>query len=408
MNRFCQSITALLLLVSLTDGRSDLLEDRDDGSPQITLGASIEALYWAADSPSPSLVKFTGDDFFSPRLSVSVDSLLSSQWYFHATGRIDRGFDVADRPDGQARLDEIFLRYRPFGDGRLNLQAGKSPTIFGSWVGQHDFYDDAFLLAPLPYSQLIGVGVQNPASLSPESISARAAGTAPGIFETRKRAWGSTIWGPAYSSGLSAFGSLEKFDYAFEIKNVSLGSHPVEWDLQEGDFDSPTFSTRIGYRPDAAWAFGLSASRGPYLDPSAERLLPNGFDRGDLPHTLVGIDARWAHRDFIFSGELMASEFETLRAGDLRSLSWYLQARWKAAPGVWVASRFGQTLNNDVQGIDGRSIDWSPDLWRAEVSMGWRITPDLLFKGQFAYNHTNSRLEGPGERLVGLGFGWRY
>ena len=137
-------------------------------------------------------------------------------------------------------------------------------------------------------------------------------------------------------------------------------------------------------------------------------MLPSGVDRGDLAHTLVGVDARWAHRDLILSAELLASEYETLEAGDLHSLSWYVQARWKAAPGVWLAGRFGQILNNEANGPNGTGVEWSPDQWRAEVSLGWRITPDILVKGQYAFTHTDGEATGPGEHVVGLGAGWRF
>jgi len=48
-------------------------------------------------------------------------------------------------------------------------------------------------------------------------------------------------------------------------------------------------------------------------------LLPPGTDRGDLDQTSLGLDVRWAHHDWIISGEVVVSEFETLAAGDLRT-----------------------------------------------------------------------------------------
>ncbi|MDB4547599.1 hypothetical protein N9Z80_05360, partial [Akkermansiaceae bacterium] len=200
------------------------------------------------------------------------------------------------------------------------------------------------------------------------------------IFRAPKENWASTIWGPSYSTGLSLIGAEGKFDYAFEVKNSGLSSLPDQWDPSLGDFDDPTFTARLGYRSDAAWALGLSFSRGPYLEPEGEKFLPAGMDRGDLPQTVIGLDARWAHRDLIISGEIIASEYETLEVGDLRSLSYYLQARWKAAPGLWLAGRFGQTFHNSADGPGGTSLEWAPDHWRAELSAGYRFTPDLLVK----------------------------
>ncbi len=376
--------------------------------PNWSLTTSLESVFWAGDTPAPGLLKQRGETAWAPRLSLSLDAMWSAHWYLHATARLDRGFDAVDRPDGEFRLDELILRYRPWGDDRLNLQIGKFPTVVGSWVSQHDFYDDAFLLPPLPYGQIIGIGVESPASVTAERLQQRAERTRPGIYETAKRGWGSTIWGPSYSSGLAVFGSHGTFDYAFELKNAALSAHPTEWNPESEHFDSPTYSARLGYRPNAAWSFGISASQGPYLNADAEELLPAGMDRGDLTHSLVGFDARWAHRDLILSAEVIAIEYETLEVGDLRSLSWYLQARWKAAPGIWLGGRFGQILNDEADVPGGRSEEWTPDIWRAEVSLGWRVTPDILVKGQYAFTHTDGGVPGPGEHLAGMGIGWRF
>lgn len=373
-----------------------------------SLKGEVETTFYQVDGPSPSLLKFSDGGFLQTRFSLSFDLRPSEFFYFHSRARIDRGFDPGDNPDGALRLDEVFLRYRPFGDARLNLQLGKSATVFGNYVSRHDFHDDPFLVAPLPYGEILGVAVRNPAGNSLSNIAGRASGRLPGVFNSPKRNWASAIWGPAYTSGVSIFGAFEKFDYALEIKNVEAGAHPNQWDASAEDFDSPTIAGRLGYRPNATWNFGASWSRGPYLNPEADRFLPVGTDRGDLPHTMFGVDARWARGDVIFSGEAIFNRYERLSGEDLESLSWYLQARWKAAPGFWLATRLGQTLNNEVSGLSGERLPWSPDLLRAELAAGWRVTPDLLLKTQYSYTKSSGGLEGPGSNLFGFGVGWRF
>ncbi|MDB4411187.1 porin family protein, partial [bacterium] len=303
---------------------------------------------------------------------------------------------------------EWMLRFRPHGNNRLNIQFGKSATIFGNWVPQHEFHDDPFLLAPLPYSQITGIHPRVPGAISQAAIAGRVSVYGNSIFRAPKENWASTIWGPSYSTGLSLIGAEGKFDYAFEVKNSGLSSLPDQWDPSLGDFDDPTFTARLGYRSDAAWALGLSFSRGPYLEPEGEKFLPAGMDRGDLPQTVIGLDARWAHRDLIISGEIIASEYETLEVGDLRSLSYYLQARWKAAPGLWLAARFGQIFHNSADGPGGTSLEWAPDHWRAELSAGYRFTPDLLVKAQYSYTQATGDPAGFANHLAGLGVGWKF
>jgi hypothetical protein len=371
-----------------------------DSPVQVDFRPSLEAVLWAGESPQAALLTTDDEVFFAPRLLLDVDAAIGDQWFFHASPRVDRGFDPGDRPDGDIRLDEILLRWRANDDQSLNFQIGSFPSVFGAWSGQHGFFDDPFLLAPLPYSQIIGIHTRDPAAISPAAISNRAAGTAPPVSAMAKDNWASMLWGPGYSTGAAVFGATSRFDYAFELKNSALSAHPDSW--PELDFAYPTFTGRLGYRPDAAWAFGLSASRGSWLERDVA-----GVDRDDLIQQTLGLDVRWAYRDLIISGELITSQFDTPAAGDLRVTSGFVQARWKVSPGFWLAARFGQMLANDATGPAGTDVSWQPDVYRMEIGAGWRVTPGVLLKTTYALTRTDDDPVA-GEHLWGTGIGWRF
>ena len=72
-----------------------------------------------------------------------------------------------------------------------------------------------------------------------------------------------------------------------------------------------------------------------------------------------------------------------------------------------MAGRFGQTINNEAQGPNGEEVEWSPDIWRVGVAIGWRVTPELLLKTE--YNFT--QLDDPtvdDQNLFGLGVNYRF
>jgi hypothetical protein len=342
---------------------------------------------------------------FAPRFTLDANVSAADRWFLHAKARADRGFDPGDQPDGEVRLDELSLRWRISDAPRLDFQIGKYATVFGAWPAQSDFFDDPFLLAPLPYSQIIGINPRSPAAMTPGAITARNYGLAPAFSTLPKENWTSMIWGQDYATGAGVSGSTEHLDYAVEIKNNGLSAHPDSW--SEINFSDPALTARLGYRPDASWAFGVSASRGTWMEKEASPLLPGGVDRGDFMRNSVGIDARWAHHDLIVSGEVIASEYETPDAGDLRAVSWYLQTRWKASPGVWLAARFGQTLANEADIPGGTDATWQPDVWRAEIGAGWRVSPDVLIKAGYSFTHADGDPEA-GEHLLGTGIGWRF
>lgn len=368
-----------------------------DGTFQIDIRPSLEAVIWSGDTPAPALLGYDDDAFFAPRFSLDVDAAAGEHFTFHSSTRWDRGFDAGSAPDGELRIDEAFLRWRAFDDQRLNFQVGKYASFFGAWSGQHDFFDDPFLLAPLPYSQLLGVSPTAPGS--PLNTGGPGGGAVP-LSLLSKDNWASMIWGAGYGIGGGAFGSTEHFDYALEVKNSALSSHPDAW--QEINFSHPTVTARVGYRPDATWAFGLSASRGSWPEVNAV-----GVDRDDLIQNSLGLDVRWARHDWIVSGEMMLTEFETASSGDLQAASWFVQARYKVSPGVWLAARIGQMLANEATGPGGLPFGWQSDVWRAEIGGGWRIRPNVLLKAGYTFTHTE---DDPiaGEHLWGTGIGWRF
>lgn len=400
-----KALAFLILTAAPTFAQDGFSFGSENGPFRLNLRPSVEAVVWSGDTPAPALIDSTGHTFFAPRFSMATDATAGEHLFLHTTTRWDNGFDPVSDGQGEVRLDEAFLRWSVYDDQRLNFQIGKFPSVFGAWSGQHDFFDDPFLLAPLQYSQIIGVNTRSPDANTPESIRARADGSAAAVSTLAKENWASILWGPGYASGANVFGSTEHLDYALEIKNTALSSHPDSWtDL---DFSSPTVTGRLGYRPDAAWAIGLSASRGPWMEDEASGLLPPGADREDFTQNTLGLDVRWAHHNVIVSGEVVISEFETPTAGDLRTASWFLQTRWKVSPGVWLAARFGWISANDATDPAGNDVSWQPDVWRAEIGGGWRVSPNILFKAGYSFTHSAGDTAA-GEQLLGTGIGLRF
>lgn len=371
----------------------------------LDISGALQLGVYRSDAPSAGLLADDGT-FLAPRLELSLDAQLTPTLLFHTTLRADRGFDHGDEPDGDLRADEIFLRYTPHDDGRLGIQLGKSATIFGGYVRDHQFRDDAFLLTPLPYGSINGIGAIAPGQLAPSRIAARESGRAAGVFDTPKDIWGSHIWGPAYSTGLTVIARHQQWSLAAELKNTDLSAQPSEWNPDREGFDHPAVAARLGWQPDAAWDIGVSYSHGFYLQDSSST--GPQFDRGDFSHTATGIDARWAHRDLIIAGEIIANTYETRSAGDLRSIAAYLQARWKAAPGLWLAARAGHIYNDTIATPADGEVRFSPNLWRYEMSVGYQFDADTLLKAQYAYTRTEGSTPGPSPNFWGAAIQWQF
>lgn len=343
------------------------------------------------DQRPPGLI-FSPHSFFNPRLTLFLDTRLGSHLYSFVQFRADRGFDPRSMPDGQWRFDEYLLRYTPFLDQRINLQIGKFATVVGNWVPRHSSWDNPFITAPLPYENVTTITDQGVPG-SPAAFLARR------HKADIKDKWLPLLWGPAYTSGASIFGTVETFDYAFEFKNASISSRPAVWDATQLGWENPTLSGRLGFRPNAAWNLGVSASGGAYLLPAAGSTLPPGQHLGEFKQYTIGQDIGYAWHHWQVWGEVFLSRFEVPNVGDCDTLAYYIEAKYKITPELFAALRWNQQFFSDIpNGVGGRA-PWDHDAWRADASLGWRFNRHWQAKVQYSYSHQRGALQ-QGEQLV--------
>ena len=357
------------------------------------LSGLLDAEEYFIDQRPPGLIYNHGPFFFNPRLSLFLDTRFGPHFYSMVQARFDRGFDPgAKSSDG--RLDEYLLRWTPLADARLNLQVGKFATVFGNWVPRHLSWDNPFINAPLPYEFVTAVLDE---------------GVLPtGVFKfihtkpDNKYTWLPQIWGPSYATGASIFGAINRFDYALEIKNASLSSPPYAWDLTAQDFSYPTYTGRVGYRPNEQWNVGSSFSYGPYflqetLDSGVK--FPPGKSLGDYNQTTVGSDVSFAWHHWQLWDEALASRFEIPNTGNADMLSYYLEAKYKISTHLYAAARWNQQFYHPLIDSPTGPARWEYDNWRVDLALGWRFNRHLQSKVQYSFSRQDAPFQ-QGEQLV--------
>src|SRR5881275_1722550 len=256
--RTLQALSLCLFACTVDALEIDDFFDRLDNTLTITafddnlrarLSGTIDTEFYNFQQPAPGLIDSNIDNLFNPRLSLFLDAQFGKQIYFFAQSRLDRRFDPSNH-GAAVRLDEYALRLTPWEDGRFSFQIGKFATVVGNYVKRHLSWENPFVDAPLVYENIT-------------AISDKAAPTSATDFIRRfdqrdKYEFNPVIWGPDYASGVSVSGRLGRFDYAVEMKNASLSSRPESWYVTENGFENPTFSSRVGFRPNEAWNFGFS------------------------------------------------------------------------------------------------------------------------------------------------------
>lgn len=392
------SLLILAALVSASAARADFLDKVHDtlslSDPQnrfhLQLSGLVDLEAYSIDQPAPGLIFSDHDFLLNPRLTLFLDLDLGSNFYFFAQARLDRGFDPSDG-GARGRLDEYFLRYSPAKNFRF--QIGQFATVVGNWVPRHDTWQNPFINAPLPYENLTGIWDD----AAPENTDVLLEWGHVGEYNngdySDKYMRLPVIWGPSYASGVAVSGSLGRFDYAAEMKNAALASHPEYWSIAERGLEHPTFSGRAGFRPNEMWNFGVSASGGPYLASEAASTLPLGKAIGDYRELLVAQDVSFAWHHLQLWAEFFESRFEVPGIGNADTFSYYLEAKYKITSQLYGALRWNQQLFGTIPDEDTR-VKWGNDIWRIDAAVGYRFTDYLQAKIQYSFSRQQSIHEG--------------
>jgi hypothetical protein len=341
------------------------------------LSGLIDLEFYHFQQPAPGLINSNIDNLFNPRLTLFLDAQAGSQVYFFVQSRLDRGFDPTNHGPA-VRLDEYAVRITPWEDGRFTLQVGKFATVIGSWVPRHLSWNNPLINAPLVYENVTAISDKT-APTSPIDFVHR--------FDFGKYNFNPVIWGPDYTSGISVSGRISQFDYAVELKNSSLSSHPASWNVTEIGFSNPTLSARVGFRPNQIWNFGLSASEGAYFRPEADRTLPRGHDIDDYRELVLGQDISFAWHHLQLWAEFYETRFEVPRVGDADTFAYYIEAKYKFSPQIFGAFRWNQQIFGTIDDGFGHAIRWGEDLGRIDIAAAYRFTPHMQLKLQYSFQH---------------------
>jgi hypothetical protein len=399
MRKICCLIVALALSSVLCHGQ-ELLDQLDrhlslstsNGVLRSDLSGLLDLEGYYVDQRPPGLL-FEDESFFNPRLTLFLDTQIGPHLYGFLQARLDRGFDPGEK-NFDARLDEYLLRWTPWTDNRLSIQVGKFATVVGSWVQRHDSWQNPLITAPLPYENLTPISDDDVPTGPGDLLSRRRVADA-------KDSWLPVIWGPAYASGGSVFGTIGRFDYAFDLKNASISSHPYSWDVNSSFWRYPTFSGRLGFRPSPAWTHGLSFSAGPYLSADTANALPTAKRIDDYDQFTLDYDVSYAFRRWQLWGEVFLSRFQVPTAGNADLIAYYLEAKYKISSGLYAAARWNQELFGALNNGLGEQVAWGNDMYRIDLALGYRFTRHLQTKLQYSFGHRSSTVQ-QGEQLVAV------
>ena len=414
MKKYAAQIAALCIAAAARISAADDPFDRVDdfltvglfhGKVNARLSGLIDLEAYSVSQPAPGLLYTECYSLFNPRLTLFLDLQIGKHVYAFMQARADQGFDPGYEPSRVAP-DEYALRYTPWDDGRFSVQIGKFSTVVGNWAQRHGTWDSPFITAPLPYENLTGVWDSSAAdSLDTlrfwSGVGADAMGASRSDILASRNMRLPLIWGPSYTSGISISGKLGKFEYAAEMKNASLSSRPEYWDGTAVQWRRPTFSARLGYRPNESWNFGVSGSTGCYLGKDASGSTASGHSLSDYRQILLGQDISFAWHHWELWAEVFENRFEIPGVGNADTIAYYLEAKYKFTPQLFGAVRWNQELFGTIPDGAGGEEKWGGDIWRTDFALGYRFTAHTQLKFQYSIERREADAAGFGHTIAG-------
>ncbi|MBK7141918.1 MAG: hypothetical protein IPH75_07545 [bacterium] len=262
-----------------------------------------------------------------------------------------------------------YIRFTNLAGKYVNLQAGYIPTTVGSFGAR--VYSDKNPLIGTPlvfnhHSNLVGF----------ISDSMRSVAQLLGRRDTRYNLGLPVVYDACWNTGAEMYGSVGKLDYS-----LSLLSGAVSLPTLEQYKDVPQVTSKLNYYFNPGFMIGAAGFYGPYLSEYVYGdEIPEGHEYVDYMNAGAGYDFYWSSRYLEVFSESYWAMWEHPYLPDLSVTSGYFEAKYKLAPGWYLAGRYDYFEPGTVTTESGSEEKWDYPLKRYEFGIGHRLNRQALLK----------------------------
>jgi hypothetical protein len=283
----------------------------------------------------------------------------------------------------------LYLRLRPWPRHSFDVQAGRIPPVFGSFARRRYAADNPLIGYPLAYQYLT--------TLRPDAVPANA----DQLLARRGQGWHVQYpVGSAYAGPGSPLISALRWDTGVEARVGSVGTGVFEaaFAVTQGTLADPRthdsndgkqLSARVAFRPAFGLVIGASGASGDFLSHEVTSQLRDPTDR--FRQRALGLDLEWSRGHWIVRAEGVYSAWdmpaisEPFVKSPVRALGAFAEARYKLAPGLYVATRADHLGMNRITG-SSQTLTWDAPVTRIEAGFGYSPVRGLWLKGVYQHN----------------------
>ena len=369
-------VRALLLAAGLAAAAGVDAETPGPAPARFTFGAELSA---AVAPPDPTFFNYTDYDYNALRLGrIGV----AASWRVHE--RLSAVAEVRSDNLATPRVHAAYLRFRPWAERALDVQAGRIPPTFGAFP-RRSYASDNFLIGyPLGYQYLTSLRSDALPASTADLLRMRGRGWAPRfpIGSQEKKAGLPLVNALRWDTGVQARVEWRRLEALAAYTVGTLSSPRLRDDNGGGQI-----SARIAAHPVVGLVLGGSVARGAYLDHVPLDAI--GLDADGYVQQAFGADAEYSRgywllrAEGVWSGWDMPAIREPLVFGPLRARALSVEGRYKLWPGLYAAARLDDLAFNQ---LPGTAVSWDADVRRVEVGLGWRVRRHVLFKAVYQHN----------------------
>jgi len=337
----------------------------------------------AVASPRDDIAFFNYTDYELNALRV-VRLRLMAEW--RAASALSFVGEVRSEVGVNVDVPALYLRWRPWTDRGVAVQAGRVPPLIGAFPRRAYGHANVVIGWPLAYQYLV--------SLRPDALPA----TVDDLLRMRGRGWQpsfplgsqalrpgiSLISAASWDTGVQVIGKVRGFTLAGAVTE-GPPSRPSVRDRTQG----LGLSGRASFALPVGVVIGASGGTGTWID---RRVLEqNSLEGADASQRVVGVDAEAGRGHWLLRTEWFHSSFAlplaTAMPLRLGTNVGYVEGRYRLSARWQFGARAERLRFDRVEGLTSRGpTPWDADVDRVEGAVAYRATTTAEIKVAWQHN----------------------